>query len=83
MKIIIEGNSQDLSYEELCNKLTSIRKHEIIDININGLKFKGRVIHYAYKRVPSIDNWEVIAIKVTTIKEEIKDLCIGVNEDEI
>jgi len=82
MKITIEGCSQDLTYTELSSKLNNIRKHKIIDININGLKFKGRITGYSYQRHPR-NGWEILKIQVITIEEQIKDLYIGVNEDEI
>lgn len=85
MKIRIEGQSQDLSYEELSNKLNDMRKHKTIDIDINGLKFKGKVVHYEYHRTPSNlgrDDWEILGMTVMTIKEQIKDLYIGVKKND-
>lgn len=63
MIIKIEGDSQDINYRRLATHLRHFNKKKEIDINVNGLKFKGKMSKIAYKEV-GISKLKVIEIDV-------------------
>jgi len=83
MIITIKGDSQDIDYRELSTYMRNFNLHKTIDININGLKYKGTITTISYSNGSRWDRTKIIELNVITITEQIKDLYIGVNEDEI
>jgi len=51
MKIIIEGDSQDLNLNQLATLLRSFYGDKDIEIDINGLKYKGKVTEISYEQI--------------------------------
>ncbi len=76
MIITDSGNSEDINYKKFCNYMHSYSRGVTIDINFNGLKYRGRITSITYKEVDR-SNISVVSVSVETITELIEDLIIG------
>ena len=76
MKIIIQGDSQDIDYTRLSTYLRHFNENRIIDIDINGLKYKGKITTVTYEG-SIYSSCRIIKIILITETELIDRLNIG------
>jgi hypothetical protein len=65
MEISIKGNSEDVEYKKLVYLLKRFNEEKKIDVNFNGIKYKGRIETIEYVTQNNLTS-RVINIKVIT-----------------